>query len=137
KRRRRLDCHSSSPLLGTAEPSYPVSLSPSREATALVTAPAEGWAAGPPGLVAAVASARSQTAWAMRCSGRRTADHALRSAPGWVRTSPSRSDCLRTACGSWTCPGGDVARLMRLPQTCACSMAATAIIRQKRGADLG
>jgi len=46
--------------LGTAEPSYPVSLSPSREATALVTAPAEGWAAGPPGLVAAIASQTAQ-----------------------------------------------------------------------------
>jgi len=61
KQRRRLDCHSSSPLLGTAEPYYPVSLSPSREATALVTAPAEGWAADPPDLVAAVVSAKSQT----------------------------------------------------------------------------
>jgi len=80
KRRRRLDCHSSSPPLGTAEPSYPVSLSPSREATALVTAPAEGWAAGPPGLVAAIASARSQTAWAMRCSGSR-AKPSTRTAP--------------------------------------------------------
>ena len=30
KQRRRLDCHSSSPLLGTAEPSYPVSLPPNR-----------------------------------------------------------------------------------------------------------
>ena len=94
KRRRRLDCHSSSPPLGTAESSYPVSLSPSREATALVTAPAEGWAAGPPGLVAAVASARSQTAWAMRCSGSR-AKPSTRTAP-----AASRSANVRTLYGS-------------------------------------
>src|SRR6185437_10576528 len=94
QKRRRLDCHSSSPLLGTAEPSYPVSLSPSREATALVTAPADGWAAGPPGLVAAVASARSQTAWAMRCSGRRVKPSTR------TASAASRSANVRTLCGS-------------------------------------